>query len=489
MPAAAFAPLADALLTGGGAFPEHTAARYAAAAAAFASRLRFFHWELEFPEVFFDRDGSGRIAPGFDAVLGNPPWEMLRADHGDGDSRAAARRAAAAAIRFTRDSGAYQAQGDGHANRYQLFVERAVALTRHGGRIGLVLPSGLATDQGSAALRRMVLSRCDVDSLVGIDNRQAIFPIHRSVRFLLMSATAGRATGRIACHFDVGTTAGVEAIDDDDSGATAVALTPSAIERLSGPSLVIPQLRSAVDLQVCERAASLFPPLGSDQGWNARFGRELNATDDRLLLRARGRGLPVLGGRHLEPFRADVGAATRAISVRDAVRTLGVGRIDRPRLAYRDVASATNRLTLIAAVVPAGVVTTHTVFCLRSDLAARDQLLLCGLFNSLVVNYLVRLRVTTHVGIATVERLPVPRREQAPRRARRIASLARLLSRRMNAAAFAVLNAEAAHMYRLDRAELAHVLGTFPLVDRADRSAALAAFDRTAGAAGIRDGG
>ena len=43
-----------------------------------------------------------------------------------------------------------------------------------------------------------------------------------------------------------------------------------------------------------------------------------------------------------------------------------------------------------------------------------DQYFLCGLFNSFVVNYLVRLRVSTHVTTALVERLPVPTREQAP---------------------------------------------------------------------------
>ena len=39
-----------------------------------ARERRFFHWELEFPEVFFEDDGSQRGSSGFDAVIGNPPW-------------------------------------------------------------------------------------------------------------------------------------------------------------------------------------------------------------------------------------------------------------------------------------------------------------------------------------------------------------------------------------------------------------------------------
>lgn len=39
-----------------------------------ADTRRFFHWELAFPEVFFNDDGSPKENPGFDAVIGNPPY-------------------------------------------------------------------------------------------------------------------------------------------------------------------------------------------------------------------------------------------------------------------------------------------------------------------------------------------------------------------------------------------------------------------------------
>src|ERR671924_3123 len=80
----------------------------------------------------------------------------------------------------------------------------------------------------------------------------------------------------------------------------------------------------------------------------------------------------------------------------------------RARLAYRDIASATNRLTLIAAIVPARAVTTHTLFCLRTPLSLERQLVLCALLNSFVANYLVRLRVNTHVTAAIMSKLHVP---------------------------------------------------------------------------------
>jgi hypothetical protein len=143
------------------------------------------------------------------------------------------------------------------------------------------------------------------------------------------------------------------------------------------------------------------------------------------------------------------------------------------------VASATNKMTLIAAILPAGCVSTHTVFCLRTPLPLGAQYFLCGLFNSFVVNYLVRLRVTTHVTTATVERLPIPTRHMAPTAYREIAALARLLSGKHDAASLATLNARVAELYQLSRLELGHVLSTFPLMPVEERQRAFKIFAAT----------
>ena len=476
-PASAFGSLSDAALTGRSTLPPRTASRYLDEADAVGDARRLFHWELEFPEVFFDRDGTRLPHAGFDAVIGNPPWDMIRADSGGADTRSRARLDMAPVIRFTRDAGIYTAQSDGHANLYQLFVERAIALTRRDGRLGLVLPSGLATDHGSASLRRLLLSQCRVDAIVGMDNHRGVFPIHRSVRFLLVTASAGGPTGHIACRLGVDDPAELESMGDDVSHARyPVRVSPALLERISGPDVAIPNLRSATDLAIVERAASLFAPLGSAEGWAVRFGRELNASDDRAAFRPAGRGLPVVQGKHVEPFHAALDSVRHSIGAADARRLLRSDRHEHPRLAYRDVASATNRLTLIAAVLPAGCVSTHTVFCLRTPLPSRAQHLLCGLFNSFVVNYLVRLRVTTHVTTGTVEQLPIPRAETAPAACREIASLARLLAKRRDGAALARLNARVAELYQLSVEEFEHILGTFPLIPIEQRRETLRAF-------------
>ncbi|HZT78230.1 MAG TPA: N-6 DNA methylase [Vicinamibacterales bacterium] len=463
VPPPAFTAVADAILHGSGSLPPKTADAYLAAAAASAATHQFFHWELECPEAFFDANGARLANPGFDAVLGNPPWNIVHAD-------------AAPLLRFARESGAYVANGQGHANRYQLFVERAIALTRGGGRVGLVLPWGFAADHGSAALRRFVTSRADIDAIVAIDNTRGIFPIHRSVRFVLVSATTGTPTREIACTLGVDDPATLDSVDDEAAPPGAVRLSIAALERLSGRTLAVPYVRTPTDLAIVERAATLFPALGDARGWGATFGRELNATDDRALFRPRGHGWPLVDGRHVSPFRTAVDEAERAVWPSDVRRAFPDGRCERPRLAYRDVASATNRTTLIAAMLPPRCVSTHTLFCLRSSLAARDQQFLCGLFNSLVLNFLVRLRVTTHVTTAIVEQLPVPPWNRAPRAAAEIAALARVLAHGDRADAFARLNALVASVYQLTESEFQRVLDSFPLIDRAERDRAFDAF-------------
>jgi hypothetical protein len=474
-----FAALFDQVLRGRAVLPHHVADAVLKRARETAGRHRFFHWMLEFPEVYFAEDGRPLANPGFDAVIGNPPWDMIRADSGSQVDRDAARPGNAQIKRFVRESGIYRFQTDGQTNRYQLFLERAISLARQRGRIGLVLPSGLATDHGSSALRRMLIERCDVDALVGLDNRHAVFPIHRSVRFLLVTATAGARTNQIRCSLGIRDPAVLDTIPDTADRLTdpayPVVLTPSLIERLSGHDLAVPELRSPVDLALVERIAASFPSLASSEGWSARFGRELNASDDRRHFERGPDGLPVLEGKHIEPFVVHADACTHRIPPSIAARVLNPGRtFRRARLAYRDVASATNRLTLIAAIVPPNVVTTHSLLCLKTPLSTEDQQFLCGILNSYVANYLVRLTITSHVTTGTIERLRAPKPPRESPLFQEIREIAAALARAPQAGGSGPrLQALVAEAYGLSLEEYRHVLGTFPLVDEEEKQAAL----------------
>jgi len=151
------------------------------------------------------------------------------------------------------------------------------------------------------------------------------------------------------------------------------------------------------------------PWLGSDAGWNVRFGRELNASDDRdaFVPAAATHGEGRVEGKQIEPFR---------VALEGCRYELSRSRSGAP-FAFRASASRhtgtwqrDERLTLIAAIVPARAVTTHTLFCLKTLLSPEHQFVLCALLNSYVANYLIRLRVNTHVTATLMSRLLRSRR-------------------------------------------------------------------------------
>jgi hypothetical protein len=438
---------------------------------------RFFHWELEFPEVFFDRHGRHDPNGGFDAVIGNPPWDALRADTGDEAHRHRARAAHQARLRFFRDAGLYRQQGSGHANCYQLFAERCMQLARPNGRLGLLLPAGFATDRGSARLRRALLESMRVDRVIGFDNRSAVFPIHRDVRFLLLTGTLGGRTDSLSCAFGQSQADWLDelpdACADDPPDARPVTLSRRLLDTLDPENLGFPMLQRPADVDLLAFISATVPRSSSEKGWGISFGRELNATEDRHhFIPAGSRAGPLLTvveGKHIEPFRVRLTSCRLAIPAATATDTLDPDRtFRRMRLAYRDVASATNRLTVIAALLPAGTISTHTLFCLRTFLSADDQYCLLALLNSLVTNYLVRLQVTTHVTAALMARLPVPRPKRDSTMFRRLSALARSLeSTGMESGhgAYVELNSAVAELYALNVAQYERIVETFPLLD------------------------
>ena len=272
---AEFGDLAAALRSGAASLPASIVQPRLDEAQRIADERRFLHWTLEFPEVFFDREGAPLDAPGFDAILGNPPWEMVRGDTGEGEARGARRSSAALLTRFVRQSGVYRACAEGHANQYQLFVERSISLLRRGGRLGLVLPWGLASDHGSAALRRLLFERCDTDAIVGFENSGGIFPIHRGVRFLLLSTSPGRTTREVRCRLGERDPAVLDEADHRPNAAAArdrgVTLTPALLRRLSGPGLAIPYFTGRPELQLVERLVAAMPRAGRRAGMGSAF--------------------------------------------------------------------------------------------------------------------------------------------------------------------------------------------------------------------------
>src|SRR6266511_1120832 len=170
-------------------------------------------------------------------------------------------------------------------------------------------------------------------------------------RFSLITATNAGSTREFQSRSGLRSADDLEDVPDSGRIPRSIDLPLTLIRHFSGEGLAVPEIESERDRAILARVLSVAPPLGGAEGWGARFGRELNATDDRPHVGEC--GLPVLDGKHIERYRVRLSEASRFIERRIAGRLLGPrAGFDAARLGYREVASSTNRLTLIAAVIP-----------------------------------------------------------------------------------------------------------------------------------------
>ncbi len=171
--------------------------------AALAAEERFVHWEVAFPGVWRNWQ-SAEPSGGFDAVVGNPPWDRMKMQEVEWfaarapaiarQARAADRKRLVAALRTAGDplavaydlasgraekamdrarrSGDYPLLSRGDINLYSLFVERGQALIRREGAAGLLTPSGIASDLTASAFFKSVASAGRVLCLFDFENRR-----------------------------------------------------------------------------------------------------------------------------------------------------------------------------------------------------------------------------------------------------------------------------------------------------------------------------
>ena len=288
----------------------------------------FFHWHLAFPEVFAPAAAGaaavkGEAAQGgFDVVLGNPPWERIKlqekewfAERHPGIAAAANaaqrrrmiealqqsdpalyrafaedRRKAEGESMLVRNSGRFPLCGRGDVNTYTVFTELNRSLISPDGRVGCIVPSGIATDDTTKYFFQDLIARRSLVSLYDFENRDGIFiGVHRSYKFCLLTlAGAGRPNP-----------AGAEFIffahqtADLGDAERRFVLTAEDITLLNPNTRTCPIFRSRRDAEltryIYRRVPVLIDERDAENGnpWGIRFMAMFHMANDSHLFRGR----------------------------------------------------------------------------------------------------------------------------------------------------------------------------------------------------------
>ena len=294
------------------------------AARSIATQEGFLHWEAAFPGVW-RRWQDEQPLGGFDAVIGNPPWDRIKLQEVEWFATrlpelalaptAAARKAG---IRQLRDKGAplaaefdaakeraeglgdmirasrrYPLLSGGDINLYSLFVERAMSLVKPDGFVGLLTPSGIYGDKTKARFFKSVSTSGRLAGLFDFENRRIgtglppFFPdVDSRFKFCaLIFGGAGRQFDETECAFFLPDTG---MISDPDR---CFPLSPNDFTRVNPNTGTAPVFRTRRDAEITRRIYERHPVLvDRSQGevrkaWPIRYATMFHMTNDSHLFR------------------------------------------------------------------------------------------------------------------------------------------------------------------------------------------------------------
>ena len=289
-----------------------------------ADREGFLHWEAAFPGVW-QRWQEEQPVGGFDAVIGNPPWDRIKLQEVEWFATrspelalaptAAARKTGIQQLRdkgaplagafdaakeradklgeLIRASGNYPLLGGGDINLYSLFVERAMGLIKLDGFVGLLTPSGIYADKTAAAFFKSISTSGRVGGLFDFENRRLgtglppFFPDVDS-RFKFCALIFGGTERRFdetACAFFLHDTRTIE------NPERCFPLAPSDFARVNPNTGTAPIFRTRRDAEITRRIYERHPVLvdrsrGEERKvWPVRYVRMFDMANDSHLFR------------------------------------------------------------------------------------------------------------------------------------------------------------------------------------------------------------
>ncbi|MFX1508146.1 MAG: Eco57I restriction-modification methylase domain-containing protein, partial [Promethearchaeota archaeon] len=416
-----------------------------------ADNLEAFHWNREFPRIVENK--------GFDICLGNPPWNVYKPLSKEffsqydprltkyGVDKKEAKRLITKLLEHNhikqqwdeykqkiRQTGNYYRGGDycyqsdqihggnglktisGDLNLYKLFLERIFRLMGPRAYCGVVIPSGFHTDAGTKGLRRLLFDENTVKGLYSFENRKGIFPsIHKSFKFDLLIFKKSGKTKSFKAAFMLHDSNVLNTISH-----SAIPILWELNKQLSPSSWSILEFKSKKDIDLAKKMYR-HPPLRVKVPgfWRVHFTREFDITLDSKLFNTDQEGITIFEGKMIEQYMNHFKKPRYWIKKENIISKYGSQYQDynEHRLGFRAVAASTNRRTMIATIIPKSVCCGNSLIVTKIFdpqkkyrlISLADMLYLCGIFNSFIFDFLLRLKVTTNLNMFFIYDMPVPR--------------------------------------------------------------------------------
>ncbi len=370
-----------------------------------------------------------------------------------------AKRAADEALEYARRSGHYPLTGQGDINTYMLFAELARTLVAPKGRVGLLIPSGIATDHTTKEFFADLMETKSLISLYDFENKAPVFQdVHRSYKFclLLLGGTQVKTEQADFSFF-------AHRMDDLRDKKRRIPLSKADLKLLNPNTRTCPIFRSRRDAEMTKAIYRRVPILideSRQEGgnpWGLKFVRMFDQTNDAELFHAPevlvklglqhvgnhwvGQGrtfLPLYEAKMFRPYDHRFGTVyintanwvnqgqTHEtslvehqnpefvvqprwwVSAADAARSVQ-GQSPPALLVYRDVTRTTDTRTTLATFVPfCGVVNTAPVILFDQSISARQQSCLLANLNSLILDFVARQKIGgIHLNFYILEQLPI----------------------------------------------------------------------------------
>jgi len=481
-----------------------------------AIRSMWGHWICDDSLMASAQDWRDLAPDGFDLVVGNPPWEKVKltrheylqeqgterhygADYHKIDKEHYRRKKRSVAGYAKKLIDKYSLLGSGEPDLYMAFLQLSSRLVKTGGRVTILVPAGLIRSHGTEDLRRFLFNHGRNLSFTVMENRAKFFSIDTRFKFVAISYSLSEESARsikdpIRLYHATGTKEGVVR-----TGSTRIwRATLSKIR----PDLSIPEVRSDREWRVFASMARIginWSEKGSK--WCPEIVREVDMTRERanFFRKCRSSTLPVVEGRMLQAHRFgakayESGSGRRAIWSllptgysqvipqfwirRCSLSERILERTQRRRAGFCDIAGQTNERSMMAALIPAGVVCGNKVptVVFPNDPSENRLLLWVAIVNSIPFDWMLRRILTTTVNYFLLLGLPFPPLEPDSLMGRRLIDAARKLwyldadGTEFDAWQLADLKAGAdlsvLVAYGLGYEDLVLMLGDFPLLDR-----------------------